>query len=553
MASLSPITGTLGLDRAKHLLRRATFGPTRTEIENFATMDVSTALDTLLTPLTTPDPPNDPLTGANWLPKPGETNSGDDSLFKYFQAWFIELMRNTGTNLRERMVFFLHSHIPADHSVIQNSTSLYYQNALYRQYAFGSFRELFEKVCVDNAMLQYIDNTLNDKDVPNENFAREMLELYSIGKGEQIGMEDYTNYTETDIKQAARVLTGFKCNWEFDTIDPDTGLPRGKAADTLTSAASRHDAGTKTFTSKFGGTSIAPDPSLMAGADATEEGALDEISQMMDMIFAQDETAKFICRRLYRFFVYYKITDDIETTVIGPLAETLRNNNYELSYVLRELLSSQHFYDEDADGTTNDHIGAIIKSPLDLVMGTFRFFKIEMPDPATRLDDLYNFAYGRGILRHITNQGMNFYKPIDVAGYPPYHQVTAFNRNWISPNWLATRYQFGYQVLNGIRNEANTLVYILDILPWIDDTSNISDPTDAGLIVDELIKFMFPKPIPQARRDYFLNTIFLENNTPADWTIMWNTYKGGGEEGSVRGMLEQLVGRLMQTPEYQLS
>jgi uncharacterized protein (DUF1800 family) len=553
MASLTPITGPLGVDRAKHLLRRATFGPTRTEIENFATLDVSTALDTLLAPLATPDPPNDPLTGSNWLPKPGETNSGDDSLFKYFQAWFIELMRTTGTNLRERMVFFLHSHMPADHLIIQNSTSLYYQNALYRQYAFGSFRELFEKVCVDNAMLQYIDNTLNDKDVPNENFAREMLELYSIGKGEQIGPEDYTNYTETDIKQAARVLTGFKCNWEFDTIDPDTGLPRGKAADTLTSVASRHDAGTKTFSPKFGETSIAPDPSFLIGGDVTEEGALDEISQMMDMIFAQDETAKFICRKLYRFFVYYKITDNIETTIIEPLATTLRNNNYEFSYVLRQLLSSEHFYDEDADDTTNDHIGAIIKSPLDLVIGTFRFFKIEMPDPGTHLDDLYNFAYGRGILRHLTNQGMDFYKPIDVAGYPPYHQVPAYNRNWISPNWLATRYQFGYQVLNGIMNESDELVYILDILPWIDDTSNVSDPTDAGAIVDELIEFMLPKPLPQDRRDYFLNTIFLENNTPADWAAMWATYKGGGDEGSVRGMLEQLVGRLMQTPEYQLS
>jgi hypothetical protein len=102
-------------------------------------------------------------------------------------------------------------------------------------------------------------------------------------------------------------------------------------------------------------------------------------------------------------------------------------------------------------------------------------------------------------------------------------------------------------------NESDELVYILDILPWIDDTSNVSDPTDAGAIVDELIEFMLPKPLPQDRRDYFLNTIFLENNTPADWAAMWATYKGGGDEGSVRGMLEQLVGRLMQTPEYQLS
>ena len=546
MASLTPIAGQLGFDNAAHLLRRATFGPTKTEIESFATMDVTTALNTLLTTLATPAPPNDPQTGANWLPKPGETNSGDDSLFEYFQAWFIELMRTTGTNLRERMVFFLHSHMPADHMVIQNSTSLYYQNALYRQYAFGSFKELFGKVCVDNAMLEYIDNTLNDKDVPNENFAREMFELYSIGKGEQVGPEDYTNYTETDIKEAARVLTGFKINFEFDTIDADTGLPRGKAADTPTSIASRHDSGTKTFTSKFLGTSIAPNPTLMVGAEATEEGAIDEISQMMDMIFAQEETAKFICRKLYRFFVYYKINQDIEDTIITPLATTLRNNNYELSYVLRDLLSSQHFFDTGAEATS----GAIIKSPLDLVIGTFRLFNIAMP---TDLDDLYNFAYGRGILRDLKNQGMKFYTPIDVAGYPPYHQVPAFNRNWVSPNWIARRYQFGYQIFNGVENEGGTLVYKLDIVPFVDNAANISDPTSASTIVSELITLMFPKPVPAERSAYFLNTVFLDGNMESHWTDEWSAYKSGGDDTVVRGILETFVGGMMQSPEYQLS
>jgi uncharacterized protein (DUF1800 family) len=553
MASLSPISGNLGLEKAAHLLRRATFGPTKTEIEDFAAMNVDEALSALMTPLADPDPPIDPLTGSNWLPKPGELNSGDDTLFSYFQAWFIELMRTTGTNLRERMVFFLHAHMPADHLVIQNSTSLYYQNALYRQYAFGSFKELFGKVCVDNAMLKYIDNTLNDKDVPNENFAREMFELYSISKGPLMAAGDYTNYTEADIKEAARVLTGFKCNFEFDTIDADTGLPRGKAADALTEAATRHDAGTKTFSDKFGNTQISPDLTMMVGNEATEEGALDEISQMMDMIFDQEETAKFICRKLYRYFVYYQITDDIENTIIAPLATTLRNNNYELSYVLNQLLKSEHFYDAEADGTTNnDHIGAIIKSPLDLIVGTFRFFEIEMPNPATNLEDLYDFAYGGGILRHLSNQGMKFFKPIDVAGYPPYHQVPAFNRNWISPNWLATRYQFGYQVINGVENEGGTMVYKLDTVAWVENNIAPGDADNPAIIVNKLVQFMFPKPIPNDRINFFLNVIFLGNNNGSHWVEAWDA-KIQGDDTMARTMLDDLIGGLMQTPEYQLS
>jgi uncharacterized protein (DUF1800 family) len=316
-------------------------------------------------------------------------------------------------------------------------------------------------MCVDNAMLFYIDNTSNEFGSPNENFAREMFELYSIGKGDQIGPEDYTNYTETDIKQASRVLTGIKHNFDFDTIDPDTSLPRGKV--TLSGQqATQHDPGVKTFTDKFGGATIQPDPSMMSGGFATEEGFYDEIDQLMDMIFEQDETARFICRKLYRFFVYYKITDEIETDIITPLAANFKASGYDLKTVLRELLSSQHFYDEDSTATTDNHIGAIIKSPIDLVVGTLRFFKVNMP---TDITELYDVAYA-SILRNLDDQGMKFYKPIDVAGYPPYHQTPAYNRNWITPNWLATRYQFSQKVIAGAEDDMNNVVYNLDIVAY---------------------------------------------------------------------------------------
>lgn len=549
MASLTPIAGPLGVLRATHLLRRATFGPSRTEIETFAPMSASSALDALLNPLPTPEPPIDPKTGSTWLPKPTDSNSGDDSLFKYFQGWFLDLMRTTRLNLRERMVFFLHSHMPADHMLIQNSTSLYYQNALYRHYAFGNFKELFGKVVVDNAMLVYIDNTLNDYGKPNENFAREMLELYTIGKGEQIGPEDYTNYTETDIKMAARVLTGIKHNFEFDSIDPDTGLPRGKPVLNGDNQAYRHDPGVKTFTGKFQNTSIQPKPALMYNGYATEEGVFDELSQMMDMIFNQDETAKFICRKLYRFFVYYKITDEIENDIITPLATTFKNNNFEFAPVLRQLLSSEHFFDADSAATSDDHIGAIIKSPIDLVVGTLGLFKIEMP---TNYTDFYDFAYGRGVIRDINNQGMKFYTPIDVAGYPPYHQVPAYNRNWITPNWLARRYQFANRIIDGVFNESDELMYKLDIVDYVNNPANISNPYDARTILTELLDYMYTNPIPTERYDYFLNSIFLDNTMESHWTDEWTYYKNTMDDSNVRALLERLLHAILQSPEYQL-
>ncbi len=550
MASLNPFTGTLGIDGAAHFLRRTTFGPTRAEIENFSTKTVSEALTDIMQPLPVPDPPVDPKTGINWLPKPDATNSGDDSLFQYFKAWFMEQMRTSGTNITERMTYFLHTFIPADHTLIQNSTSLYYQNALYRQFALGNLKKLMGKVCVDNAMLVYIDNTLNDKDAPNENFARELQELYTIGKGPQIGPEDYTNYTETDVKQAARVLTGIKHNFDFDTIDPETNLPRGKVTLNSNLQAERHDPGAKQFTDKYNNTLIEPNPLYMVDGLATEEGFYDELNQLIEMIYAQEETARFFCRRLYRFFVYYLITDEIENDIIAPLAQTLITNNYEIKPVLEQLLASEHFFDVNNSSTQNNNFGALIKAPIELVIATFRFFNISLPtDPM----ELYHYAYGQGISRMIDNMGMKFYAPIDVAGYPPYHQVPAYNRNWISANNLAERYHMANQVVDGkVSDDTSNTLYKLDIVAYVEDTANISDPSDANILIKELSDYLFPQPIPQERHDYFLNSVLLDGLTPDMWTLEWNNYLGTGDDAGVRAQLERLIIMMMQSPEYQL-
>lgn len=548
MASLTAITGQLGTKNAAHFLRRTTLGPTRTTIDEFALKTVTEALTDIMQPLTVPDPPVDPQTGSDWLPKPDASNSGDGSLFEYFKGWFMELMRTTGMNITEKMTLFYHAFLPADQSLIQNTTSLYYQNALYRQYALGNVKELLTKLCTDNAMLVYIDNTLNDKDAPNENFAREFMELYTIGKGPQIAPGDYTNYTEDDVKQAARVLTGIKHNFDFDTIDPDTNLPRGKVTLNGQLQAERHDPGSKTFTDKFNNTVIAPNPAMMIDGMATEEGFFDEIKQFADMIYAQEETAKFFCRKLYRFFVYYKITDEIEQDIIVPLANTLRTD-YEVKPVLEQLFSSEHFFDINNSASTENNIGALIKSPMDLIMGAFRFFNLSMP---TDLYDLYHVAYGQGISRLLTNQGMDFYTPIDVAGYPPYHQVPAYHRNWITPNSLAQRYHFSNELINGKENESAIMLYQLDIVAYVENTVNISDASDPNILVQELTDYIFTQSIPQDRFDFFLNDVLLDALSAQTWTNEWNNYLATSDDSGVRSQLENLFTAIVQTPEYQL-
>ena len=558
MASLNPFTGPLGEKNAAHLLRRATWGPAPADIKSFAEKTATGALDVLFTIPPVPSPPVDLKTGATWVDPPAHpaaiesVNSSQDVLFGYFKAWHIEQMRLSGNNLRERITYFYHTHLPAAWTKIASSEALYYQNMLYRHFAFGNFKDFFKKICLDNAMLRYIDGDSNDKDSPNENFAREMFELYSIGRGPQIAEGNYTNYTEDDIKAACRVLTGWRFDDTFSYADPDTGIPAGKPETELsqglpaTELAVRHDKDPKVFTAAFGNQTIAP--AVIIEDLATRDAAIQEFDDLIEMIFARPETARFICRKLYRFLVYWDISAEVETDIIGPLATTFLNGQYEMEPVLRQLLASQHFFDTDTVPTADNSIGAIIKSPLELIVGSLRFFNVDMP---ASLTDLYNKAYGNGILPMLFDQGLDFYEPIDVAGYPPYSQQPSYNRDWITPNAIGNRYHFS-NILMGRLNEGGDHGFKLDIVDWVKNPENISNPSNAGELVQTLTKYLLAVEIDTDRYNYFLNDIFLDNLPDTTWISEWSLYGSSGDDTVVRERLETLVASIMQTPEYQL-
>ena len=567
MASLNEITGVLGRTRAAHLLRRCTFGPTISEIDQFAGLSAAAAM-TLLLDDSAPDPspPLDPLTGSTWVDPTGvagprfagDNNSEQDDLFGFFQAWHLDVMRQAPLTLKERLTWFLHTHLPARWTEINSSEAIYYQNGLFRHYAYGSFKDLFKKICVDNAMLRYLDGYSNKKNSPNENFAREMFELYSIGKGPQIAEGDYTNYTEDDIRAATRVLTGWELDDTFNFPDPDTILPAGKmdshlAIDNLTELATEHDTGQKIFSSKFGGTII--EPSVLEEGFATVEAAYGELDALIEMIFAQPETARFIARKLYRFFVYHFISAEVESDIIGPLATELMNNDFVLIDALNLLLKSEHFFDADDAVNENDNIGALIKSPVDVFTGLFRLFTVQFPDRDTQTTTFYqDMGY---VVSKLVDQGLNFYEPFEVAGYPAYHQIPAYNRNWITTYALAHRYQSG-GVLMGTVDESANRTFQLDIVDWVRNSGNITDPGDAAELMDVLVAHLFPLPPTQERYDYFLYTVFLDY-TGTDlayarglWSQEWTSYINTSDDTVVRSLLELLLSALIETPEFQL-
>ena len=553
MSSITALAGTLGEKNAAHLLRRATFGPTIKNIKEFSTKTVDEAITILFENPAEPQPPKDPQTTATWLnPKAGTGNSSTENLIDYFIAWHLEQMRNSGTNIKERIVYFFHTHLPVNITKVISSEAVYYQNKLFRHYAFGNFKTMFKKICIDNAMLVYIDGTLNESSIPNENFGREMLELYSIGKGPQIGDGNYTNYTEDDIKEATKILTGWKYDDTFTNIDADTGIPTGKLEVSLDGGkevATLHNASQKVFTSAFQGKTI--EPFEKSGGYATSEAALKELDDMIEMIFAQEETAKFLCRKLYRFFVYHQISEEVENDIITSLANTFRSNNYEILPVLQQLLKSQHFYDADNSQTSDNNIGALIKSPIDIILGSFRFFNVSLPDMNTQLQELYVNTYQNAILDMLSNQGLDFYEPFDVAGYDAYFQIPTYNRYWITPRNLALRYYFSNYLIDG-KIEGENLPFKADIVSWIGNNDNVTDPSDASQVLDAFTKLMLAVDLSEERYDYFLNTVFLDTLSSSYWTNKWNTYKGGGADTEVRADLENLVKSIMQTPEFQL-
>ena len=569
MASLDELAGLLGRNRAAHLLRRATFGPAIPDIDRFSNYTAAEAVDLLLQDSAeNPSPPVDPLTGETWVdptglngpPRASETggNSEQDALFGYFQAWHMDVMRKAPLTLKERITWFFHTHLPARWTEILSSEAIYYQNCLFRHYAYGSFRELFRKICVDNAMLVYLDGYTNRKNAPNENFAREMFELYSIGKGPQQSEGDYSNYTEEDIRQATRVLTGWMFDESFTHLDPDTGIPAGTlrthtVGNPPVEVATEHDPGEKTFTSKFD--SLTLSPGEIVEGYPTVDAAAAELDAMIGMIFAQKETGRFIARKLYRFFVYHFISGEVERDIIDPLAQYLLDHDYRLADALGILLKSEHFYDSDDAVRENDSMGALIKSPVDLFTGLFRLFEVRFPD---REDSPVSFYTDMGyVVSKLVDQGLNFYEPFEVAGYPAYHQIPGYNRNWITTYALAHRYQAAGILMNRIEQDRERS-FLLDMVAWVEQSGHVPDPSDASLIVDTLVENLYAVTLDEGRVDYFLYTVFLdapdEDKTYARglWRQEWELYQQTGDDATVRLLLERLFSALIETPEFQL-
>ncbi|NJL76824.1 MAG: DUF1800 domain-containing protein [Saprospiraceae bacterium] len=243
---LEPYTGPWKFEQAAHLLRRSMFGPTFGQINQAIEQGMEATVSMLLKDLPLPQPPlnnnsSDPVVRLwdTWVDRavpqgePDAINKRRLSL----RSWMIGELLDEGISIREKMALLWLDHFVVELFIIRDPTYMYKHITLMREYATGNFKELVKKITIDPAMLRYLNGNKNDKNAPNENYARELLELFTVGKGDLIGEGDYSTFTEQDVEQMARVLTGWK-DVGFYKTDDNTQV-RGEFQ------AARHDTGSK--------------------------------------------------------------------------------------------------------------------------------------------------------------------------------------------------------------------------------------------------------------------------------------------------------------------
>lgn len=362
----------IGFAQARHLAARAGLGcPEAALVDRLAGLDRAQAVEAVLsqasTQAVTPPPdwseqaPPGPLERQAMEKRQAQMQRRERAM-ELKQWWYRELL-DSPSPLTERMTLFWHNHFTSSLRKVKRPSLLYHQNALLRRHALGSFAQLLQEVARDPAMVLYLDNQSNDQASPNENFARELLELFTLGEG---------HYEERDIKEAARAFTGWR-------VRRSTGR--------FHFAPHRHDAGTKVFLGRSG---------AWGGED------------ILRILLEQERTAQFIIEKMWRAFV----SPEVDKKEVARIAADFARGGYQIKGALRALLRSDAFWSPQARG-------ALIKSPVELTVGTARALGLSVKDCEV-------------LVRAGRQLGQDLFDPPNVKGWPG-------GADWITSHTLLVR------------------------------------------------------------------------------------------------------------------
>ncbi len=529
LSGINPYTGVWGSNEVIHLLKRTMFGAKKNDVDYFSALSMSQAVDELINP-TAPQPAvpvkeyvttttlgtvpdGNILQGTTWINDINSDGTVQSQRRASYKKWWTGVLLNQDRSIREKMMLFWVDHFGNEATDVGNANWVYKQHATIRQNCLGNFKQMVKDITLDYAMLRYLNGYLNTAAAPDENYGRELQELFTLGKGPD------SKYTETDVKEAAKVLTGWRVNGTTyqSFFDP-----------------ARHSTGNKTFSSFYNNT-------VITGRTGATAGDL-ELNDMLNMIFLQNEVAKFMVRKFYRWFVYYEIDAATEANVITPLADIFRTNNYNIKPVLTALFKSEHFFD-----VLNQ--GCMIKSPADIVIGAMREYNTAMP----ALTD-WDTSYGlwNTLYTYMGNMGMVLHDPPNVAGLPAYYQEPSFHEIWITTDSLPKRNQYTDVMVNtGFARNGFRVRF--DLVSFVKTLYNPGNPGD---VIDDILKYVYRIPVtPQLKQQ--MKTQMLLSNQQYDyyWTNAWMAYIANPTTANfdiVNNRLKTLFQYLMNLSEYQL-
>lgn len=523
---LSAYTGAWTIEQAAHLLRRTTFGPTRQHLQAALEMGKEAVLDQLFAATPQPGPPINPdftedanvPVGATWIEAP-YSDSIDFRPYRNqsLRSWIFLNMLREGISIREKMILFWVNHFGI--AGINDKRFVYRYLTTLRSNALGNFRQLMKDITVDGSMLIFLNGNQNTKRAPNENYARELLELYTVGKGDLAGEGDYTTFTEQDVAAMARILTGWRT---FGNLNVEADNPFR-----VEYVPERHDTDPKQLSHRFGNAVI---------SDMGEN----EYAHLIDVIFQQPRVATFICRKLYQWFVYYDITEQTEAEVIAPMAQLLIDNDYEVLPVVRALLGSEHFFDILS-------VGPMIKNPIDYCLSMVKQLEIPLPeDVPTR------YAIALRLYRLAGAMEMEYLDVPQVSGWKAYFQAPQFYRFWVNAatlqlrSGLANLVSFSPIMVNGYPYAFEPLAFV----------AQMELPSDPNAVVEEFSRLLHPQPLTDQQKTA-LKDVLIPGLPDFEWTVEYGEYAANPDNqelaNAVAFKLRQLTRAMISLAEFHLS
>ena len=506
-----------------HLLKRTMFGVHLKDRKDLNGKSLDQVLQILLQDIPIPLPPintyndatfTDPSVpmGQTWVNAAYGDGTVNAKRLNSFKGWWAGLLIKQQASIQEKMVLFWHNHFSLESDIVSDARYMYKYVAVLQKHALGNFKNFVKEITLDPAMLKYLNGYLNTKTAPDENYGRELQELFTMGKGID------SKYTEDDVKAAAKVLTGYR----IDSV---------KIASYFDST--RHDTNNKQFSAFYNNAVIAG----KTGVDGAKE-----LDAMIDMLFLQNELALFICRKLYRFFVYYEISSQVEQEVIKPLAEIFRNANFEIKPVLFALFSSDHFFKAS-------NRACYIKTPLDHVVGICREFNLIFPDTTDLVTQNLLWQY---IRTQAGNIQLVLGDPPNVAGWPAFYQEPQYYEIWINSDTLPKRNQFS-DLMTGNGYTRNTKKIVIDPIAYV---SNFTKPEDPNLLINQVLGHLYVIETSDNLKKQ-LKSILLSNQVEDHyWTDAWIAFElsptDKTKKSIVTSRLLTMLKYIMNLAEFQL-